>query len=65
MATIDLVCNECKQAFAVVTRVAIKPRQKRCPKCESENVRQSFASWLRNGPLSSPDCGGPSRTTYG
>lgn len=30
MATIDLVCNECKHAFAVVTRVAIKPRQKRC-----------------------------------
>ena len=65
MATIDLVCNECKHAFAVVTRVAIKPKQKRCPKCDSENVRQSFASWLRNGPLSSPGCGAPSRTTYG
>lgn len=65
MAHIDIVCKDCKHSFGVVTRVAIKPRQKRCPKCDSENVRQSFASYLRNGPLSDPNCGAPSCTSYG
>ena len=44
MAHIDLVCQDCQHAFGVVTRVAIKPRQKRCPKCASEHTRQTFAS---------------------
>ena len=65
MATIDLVCNDCKHPFEFLTRVAIKPRQKRCPKCDSENVRQTIASFLRNGPLSDPICGAPGCTTYG
>jgi uncharacterized paraquat-inducible protein A len=66
MAQIDLVCSECKHCFQVVTQDAIKSKQKRCPRCESELVRQTFASYLRNGPLSSPDCGTPGcGTTYG
>jgi putative FmdB family regulatory protein len=65
MAQIDLVCSECKHAFEVVTKGAIKGKQKRCPKCDSDSVRQTFASYLRNGPLSDPDCGSPRCTTYG
>ncbi len=65
MAQVDLVCRECKHVFELVTRVALKPKQKRCPECGSNAVRQTFASFLRNGPLSDPNCGGPTRTIYG
>ena len=65
MARIDLVCQECQHAFEVVTRLAIKPQQKRCPQCRSGSVRQTLASYLRNGPLSHPNCGAPGCTTYG
>ncbi len=67
MATIDLVCRDCKHAFEVVTRVtgvAIKEQQKRCPECRSSNVRQTLSSFLRNGPLSDVECGA-GRTSYG
>ena len=65
MAHIDIICSDCRHTFEVVTRAAIKRRQKRCPKCGSENVRQTFASYLRNGALSDPNCGAPGCTTYG
>jgi putative FmdB family regulatory protein len=65
MARIALVCKDCRHAFEVVTRVAIKPKQKRCPACSSENTRQTLTSYLRNGPLSNPTCGTPGCTTYG
>jgi putative FmdB family regulatory protein len=58
MARIDLVCRDCGSAFAVTTRVAIRDEQKVCPTCRSTNVRQTLASYLRNGALSHPDCGG-------
>ena len=57
MATINLVCEECKHAFTVLTPGAIKERQKRCPECGSPKVRQTLGSFLRNGSLSSPTCG--------
>lgn len=65
MARIDLVCQECKHTFRVLTRTAIKERQKRCPECGSTNVHQTFASYLRNGSLSNPSCGAPASTSYG
>jgi len=65
MAHIDLVCQDCQHSFEVLTRVAMKPKQKRCPKCGSDHIRQTFASYLRNGSLSDPDCGAPGCTTYG
>lgn len=65
MAHIDLVCPDCQHTFEVVTRVAIKQKQKRCSKCGSERTRQTLASYLRNGPLSDPNCGTPGCTTYG
>jgi len=67
MGEIDLVCRDCEQSFRVVTRVTgagIKERQKQCPACGSRNVRQTFASYLRNGPLSNPTCGS-GLTSYG
>ena len=57
VATIKLVCQQCKHAFTVSTLSAIKDRQKRCPECRSQEVRQTLGSFLRNGPLSSPTCG--------
>lgn len=58
MARIDLVCRDCGHAFAVTTHVPIREEQKRCPSCASGSVRQTLASYLRNGALSHPDCGG-------
>jgi len=63
MAQIDLVCRDCRQAFSVLTRVAIRDRQKVCPKCGSRHVRQTFASYLRNGALTDPACGAPQRSS--
>lgn len=65
MARIDLICQDCKHVFQVLTRTAIKERQKRCPQCGSQDVRQTFSSYVRNGPLSSPACGAPGSTSYG
>ena len=57
MATVKLVCRQCEHQFTVSTPGAIKDKQKRCPACRSQEVRQTFGSFLRNGPLSSPTCG--------
>ena len=66
MAQVDLVCRDCDHAFEIVTRVALREKQKRCPECQSRNVRQTFASFLRNGPLSDASCGAPQRSSgYG
>lgn len=62
MAHIDLICRACEHRFSVVTAKAITKKQKRCPSCGSSDVRQGFWSFLRNGPLSDPSCGGPRPT---
>lgn len=63
MAHLDLVCRDCGHSFEVVTRAAIREKQKRCPECRSQNVRQAFASFLRNGSFSHPSCGAPQRSS--
>jgi rRNA maturation endonuclease Nob1 len=66
MARIDLVCKDCKHDFTITTRTALKPKQKCCPACGSKNIRQTLASYSRNGPLSSPQCGAPQNcSSYG
>jgi putative FmdB family regulatory protein len=61
----DLVCRECGHSFRVVTRAAIKDKQKRCPECRSSDVRQTLTSYLRNGPLWSSDCGASRSSGFG
>ena len=56
-STFDLVCRACGNAYRVTVKGLIKDKQKRCPECRSRAVRQTFASFLRNGSLSSPSCG--------
>jgi putative FmdB family regulatory protein len=66
MAIVDLRCRACDHAFQLVTRGAVKQKQKQCPSCGSKDVRQTFGSYLRNGPLSDPKCGEPQcNTSYG
>jgi putative FmdB family regulatory protein len=65
MANLDLVCRDCGHQFEVLTRVAIRERQKRCPECASREVRQTFASFLRNGSLKDPSCGAPPQRSSG
>jgi putative FmdB family regulatory protein len=66
MAIVDLKCKACEHSFQLVTQGAVKEKQKRCPKCGSKDIRQSFGSYLRNGPLSSSQCGAPAcNTSYG
>ncbi len=57
MAFFQLVCRACGHAFEVSTKGAIKDKQKHCPQCRSVSVRQTFGSFLRNGPLTSSGCG--------
>jgi hypothetical protein len=65
MAHFTLICKDCGHRAQVVTGGAIKKKQKRCQKCGSENIRQSFGSYLANGPLSSPTCGEARPSGYG
>ncbi len=60
---VDLVCSACKHAFQVVADNLLKNEGKHCPECGSESVRQTFASYLRNGPLLDPrwGCSGEGR----
>ncbi len=64
-AFFDLICLDCQHAFEVATQTAITDEQKRCPKCGSDHTRQTFGSYLRNGPLSDPNCGAQECTSYG
>ena len=66
MAIVDLKCVACDHTFQLVTRGAVKEKQKCCPSCGSKEIRQSFSSYLRNGALSNPRCGEPQcNTSYG
>lgn len=57
MAQVDLVCSKCKKAFEVTTFSPLTKEQKRCPECSSDTVRQTFASYVRNGPVFDPHWG--------
>lgn len=66
MAVFDLNCKSCGHKWQLVTRSSIKAPQKKCPSCKSTDIKQSFGSYLRNGPLSDPNCGAPAcNTSYG
>ena len=66
MAIVDLKCRSCEHAFQLVTRGAVKEKQKCCPSCGSKEVRQTFGSFLRNGSLADPSCGALQRSSgYG
>jgi len=51
MLTLDLVCGKCRHSFQIRAATTLKDEEKRCPECGSDRVRQTFASYLRNGPL--------------
>ncbi len=57
MAYFDLICKGCGHRFQLVTGGAIREKQKHCPECRSENIRQTLGSFLQNGSLASPTCG--------
>lgn len=59
----DLVCGSCKHLFETEADSSIKDDEKNCPECGSDRVRQTFKSYLRNGPLLDPkwSCGGEYR----
>ncbi len=66
MATLYLICRDCDHRFELVTRSAVREKQKSCPECGSRNIRQTFGSFLQNGSLSNPACGAPQRSSgYG
>jgi putative FmdB family regulatory protein len=63
MACVNIVCRDCGHSFEILTAAALREKQKRCPECRSQNVRQTFSSYLRNGSLSDPTCGAPQRSS--
>jgi putative FmdB family regulatory protein len=52
----DLTCRDCGHAFTLKLKQAIKDNRKRCPECESRAIRQTLASYLRNGSLATQGC---------
>ncbi len=52
---LSLVCKKCKHGFELSTDYPLaedaKQDVKRCPNCGSESIRQTFRSFLRNGPV--------------
>jgi putative FmdB family regulatory protein len=64
MAQYDFICNECGHLFEVFSKGFIKEHEKKCPNCGSLQVRQKFASFLRNGPSSS-GCAAPRSSGFG
>lgn len=54
MHRIDLNCYKCKHAYSVQTDSLLKDEEKYCPECGSDSVRQTFSSYMRNGPLVDP-----------
>ena len=67
MATYDFVCQRCANEFEVFVSGFLKEEDKRCPKCESTDVRQKFSSFLRNvgSGSSGSDCSSPRRSGFG
>jgi putative FmdB family regulatory protein len=61
----DLRCNACKQIFEVRTKGSLKDKSTCCPHCGSKAVRQTLASYLRNGPLLDPEWANRCHSTYG
>jgi putative FmdB family regulatory protein len=61
----EFTCKRCGEAFEVLTRGFIKEHQRVCPECGSEDVRQKFTSFLRNGPSKEVSGCGPSRSGFG
>jgi rRNA maturation endonuclease Nob1 len=61
---VDLVCGACKHAFSMDAETLLKDEEKNCPECGSQSVRQTFSSYLRNGPLLDPRWGSRSNCTH-
>ena len=63
MVRLDLVCGSCKHSFQVEATSVLKDEEKHCPECGSGSTRQTFKSYLRNGPLLDPQWSRPSQHT--
>jgi putative FmdB family regulatory protein len=57
MTRLDLVCSACGHTFHLEAVTVLKDDEKRCPECGATATRQTFVSYLRNGPLLDPDWG--------
>jgi putative FmdB family regulatory protein len=57
MATLVFMCKSCGHKWKLISHTTLGPQEKQCPECGSADLKQSFGSYLRNGPLSDPKCG--------
>jgi rRNA maturation endonuclease Nob1 len=57
MHRLDLVCSACGHSFHLEAATVLKDEEKCCPDCGAATTRQTFASYLRNGPLLDPKWG--------
>lgn len=64
MAFYDFVCDDCGQAFEVFAIGFIKPEQRACPECGSQEVRQKFSSFLRSTTGGGGGCAAPSGSHF-
>jgi putative FmdB family regulatory protein len=64
VASYDLVCQECGNAFEVFRQGFLRDDDKICPACGSTDVRQRFSSFLRNLG-GAGGCSAPSGSPFG
>lgn len=67
MATYDLICLDCGNAFELFVQGFMKDEDGQCPACGSFKVRQKFAPFLSNigGSASSGGCDAPASSGFG
>ena len=52
-----MICNTCDRTFEVFRQGFLRDKDRVCPECESDDVRQKFTSFLRNLGAGSSSCG--------
>ena len=67
MASYDLVCHECGNAFEVFVQGFLKDEDRQCPSCGSFKTEQKFTSFLSNARTGCADghCTAPVSSGFG
>lgn len=65
MASYDLVCRACGNAFEVYVQGFLKDEDKQCPACGSFQTEQKFSSFLTGLSGSGGGCASPPSSGFG
>lgn len=65
MASYDLLCEDCGNAFEVFRQGFLRDEDRLCPNCGSTDVRQKFSSFLSNLGGGGGGCSAPAGSSFG